>query len=227
VTGLLSVAVFLTLSAAFVAAPSHPSVNSALLRLGAPQGHRDQSRRHGLLLTFLAGLPAGRISAPPGYGAAAVAATLNKFRSPGVNSAAAGQQVGVNLIIYLVESFMDPDDLGFRLTSDPIPNIRALRQTHGVSYAIVPGQFGGSANTEFEVLTGMTMAFLPGGSVPYKRYLWRPIPSLARVLRDIGYSTVAIQADPKFYFRRERAYDVLGGTLVERVWRPMRRWFEQ
>lgn len=164
-TGLLSLAVLLAFPVAFLAAPSSPSVKSALERLGAPWGHADKSRLHGVLLTFLSDLPAARIASPPGYGTAAVAAALNKY-SPGAQSVAADQRV--NLIIYLVESLMDPDDLGLRFTSDPIPNIRALRRTHGVSYGITPEQFGGSANTEFEALTGMSMALLPTGSVPYK-----------------------------------------------------------
>ena len=222
-TGLLSVALLVAFAAAFSVAPSSPSVKSALQRLGAPSsapegltfaaGQREQSRRHGLILTFLAGLPAARISAPPGYGAAAVAATLTRYSRPSASSGAVGGGE-VNLIVYLVESLMDPNELGLHFSSDPIPNIRALQQTHGVSYAIVPEQFGGSANTEFEVLTGMTMAFLPGGSVPYKRYLWRPIPSLPRTLRDVGYATVAIQADPKYFFNRERVYDLVGFDRV-------------
>ena len=215
VTGLLSLAVLLAFPAAFSAAPSVTSVKSALQLVGAPVGQRDQSRRHGLLLTFLSNLPAARISAPPGYGAAAVIDTLNRYSTSDAPGEAR-QQGEANLIVYLVESLMDPDDLGFRFTADPIPNLRALRETHGIRYGIVPGQFGGSANTEFEVLTGMTMALLPGGSVPYKRYLWRRIPSLASTLRDLGYATVAIQADPKYYFNRERAYDLLGFDRV--VW---------
>lgn len=213
VTGLLSLIVLLAFPAAFLAAPSSPSVQSALQRLGAPRGHADKSRFHGVLLTFLSDLPAARIVPPPGYDAATVAAALHKYsrRAPGEP---AGKRA--NLIVYLVESFMDPNDLGLRFTSDPIPNIRALRRAHGFSYGIAPEQFGGSANTEFEALTGMAMALLPRGSVPYKRYLWRPIPSLARTLRSAGYATVAIQADPKHFFNRERAYDVLGFDRV--VW---------
>jgi phosphoglycerol transferase MdoB-like AlkP superfamily enzyme len=116
----------------------------------------------------------------------------------------------VNLIVYLIESFMDPDDLGLHYTSDPIPNIRALRRSHIGAYAVVPELFGGSANTEFELLTGMTRSFLPEGSPPYRQYLRRPIPSLPSALRALGYTTVAIHADPKYYYDRERVYGLLG-----------------
>jgi phosphoglycerol transferase MdoB-like AlkP superfamily enzyme len=122
----------------------------------------------------------------------------------------------VNLNVYLVESFMEPDDLGLHYTSDPIPNLRALRQTHISGYGIVPERFDGSANTEFEVLTGMTRSFLPEGSLPYRQYLRHPIPSLPRALKSLGYVTIAIQADPKYYYDRERVYDLLGFDRV--VW---------
>jgi phosphoglycerol transferase MdoB-like AlkP superfamily enzyme len=51
---------------------------------------------------------------------------------------------------------------------------------------------------------------LPGGSIPYRQYVRGPIPALARTLRDLGYATVAVQADPKYYYDRERVYPLLG-----------------
>jgi len=80
----------------------------------------------------------------------------------------------------------------------------------------VPERFGGSANTEFEVLTGMAMAYLPDGSLPFRQYIRHPIPSLPRLLGELGYSTTAIQADAKYYYNREQAYDLLGFENV--VW---------
>jgi len=111
---------------------------------------------------------------------------------------------------------MDPEDLGLHYTSDPIPNVRALRKAHIGGYGIVPEEFGGSANTEFEALTGMATSFLPEGSVAYRLYLRHPIPSLPSALRRLGYVTTAVQADPKHFFERERAYRLLGFDRV--VW---------
>ena len=122
----------------------------------------------------------------------------------------------MNLILYVVESFMDPDDLGLHYTSDPIPNIHALRKAQVGGYGIVPELFGGSANTEFEVLTGMTMSFLPVGSLPFRQFIRHPLPSLPRALGDLGFATTAVQADAKYYYNREQAYDLLGFQHV--VW---------
>jgi Sulfatase len=94
--------------------------------------------------------------------------------------------------------------------------VRAAGGGRIASHGIVPEQFGGSANSEFEVLTGMTMAYLPVGSLPFRQYIRHPVPSLPRLLGDLGYTTTAVQADAKYYYNREQAYDLLGFDRV--VW---------
>jgi Sulfatase len=207
----LAIVILLGLPAMFALAPSRPWVSTLMLRLGGPDSeHREKARRNGLLLSFMSEIPTTFVSAPPNYSPATVIATLGKYQRIGMTPAGDARKNGVNLIIYLVESLMDPDDLGFRYTADPIPNLRALRKAHVSGYAIVPERFGGSANTEFEALTGMTRSFLPEGSVPYRQYLRHRVLSLPCALNRLGYTTIAIQADPKYYYDRERVYNLLG-----------------
>jgi phosphoglycerol transferase MdoB-like AlkP superfamily enzyme len=222
-TGLLSLAVLLAFPVAFFQASyvpddvedSLPSADVLLSRFRArgPE-FKEMARLRGFLMSFISELPAAFGSTPPDYSPAAVASALSRYCRPGIT--AAGRHGGVNLIIYLVESFMDPEDLGLHYSSDPIPNVRALRKAHIGGYGIVPEEFAGSANTEFEVLTGMAMSFLPTGSVAYRLYLRDTIPSLPSALRRLGYVTTAVQADPKHFYDRERAYRLLGFDSV--VW---------
>jgi hypothetical protein len=205
---LLSVAVLMLFPVAFALVPSLPALEALLVRAGAPDGlHRERARLNGLVLSFLAEIPATFATTPGSYSEAAVSRALAAHAGRGMPTTRDGER-RVNLVVYLIESFMDPDDLGLRYTAEPIPNIRALRGRG--AYAVVPEAFGGSANTEFEVLTGMTRSFLPNGSLPYRQYLRRPIPSLPSALGALGYRTVAIQADAKYYYDRERVYDLLG-----------------
>ena len=177
--------------------------------LGAPQSeHRDMVRNGGIVLNFLSELQSAFVAVPSDYSAARVASVMRAY--PAAASPAAHGRGGVSLVVYLVESFMDPDELGFTYTSDPIPNLRALRLEQMGGWAIVPRAFGGSANTEFEMLTGMTNAFLPEGSIPYRQHVRSPLPALARTLQGHGYATVAVQADPRYYYDRERVYPLLG-----------------
>lgn len=173
------------------------------------------ARRNGVLYEFFSYLPDLVVSEPADYSAETVASVVKKYRwsnasasgAPSADGKAAGSDVSV--IVYMIESFMDPLELGVPLTADPIPTLRALSATHSSGYAIVPGRFGESASSEFEVLTGMSMSFLPERSVAYKQHIRRRIPSLPCLLRDSGYSTVAIQADPIEFFNRSEVYEHL------------------
>ena len=179
---------------------------AAVTTLGAPQSeHRDMVRKGGIVLNFLAELQSAFVNVPNDYSPARVAQVMRAY--PAV---AAPRRGGVSLVVYLVESFMDPNELGFTYTADPIPNLRTLRGEQIGGSAIVPRAFGGSANTEFELLTGMTNSFLPEGSIPYRQHVRTPMPALPRTLRDLGYATVAVQADPRYYYDRERVYPLVG-----------------
>lgn len=180
------------------------------------------ARRNGVLLEFVGGIPRIVVDAPAGYsedaieriaarrlGAASTSTT--GFAAPTrvavfEREDAHGPEESATIVIYMIESLMDPFDLGAALTDDPIPALRRLAAAYSSGYAIVPERFGGSANSEFEVLTGMSTSFLPGRSLAYKQYLKRRIPSLPCLLAKRGYRTVAVQADPITYFDRTKAY---------------------
>jgi hypothetical protein len=115
-----------------------------------------------------------------------------------------------NLILFIVESFMDPLELGLHFTADPIPTFHAIRRTSSGGKVVVPVFGGTSANTEFELLTGLSMYFLPDASCPYRQYLTQDIPSLPRMLHHYGYRTIAIPADPPYLFNRRAAFRHLG-----------------
>ncbi len=216
--GLLSLAGLLACPLAYFLADRLPAVNTLVVRFGG-RGHefrefREMARTNGFLMVFLSDLPAAFVSEPDAYSTTRVENAQSKYCTP--SRGAPGSRRGVNLILYMVESFMDPDDLGLHYTSDPIPNFRALHRSHIGGYGIVPEDFGGSANSEFEVLTGMTTSFLPEGGVAYRLYLRHPIPSLPGVLRGLGYVATAVQADPKYFYGRETVYRLLGFDRV--VW---------
>ena len=73
-----------------------------------------------------------------------------------------------------------------------MPFFRSLTENTVKGYACVSVFGGGTANSEFEFLTGHSMAFLPRGSVPYQQYLRGTVSSMASVLKSRGYSCVAM-----------------------------------
>lgn len=183
-------------------------------RIGAPSawttGRQESVRTSGFLLSFLTEIPASFIAAPSGYSAGAVDSALRRY--PGFAVPPAGRDPGkrVNLILYMVESLMDPDDLGWRCSSDPMPNLHALKRNGSGGTCIVPGKHNGSSDSEFEALTGMTKSFLPQRSLAYRQFVRAPVPSLPSALKRLGYRTFAVQADPKGFYSRVKAYRHLG-----------------
>ena len=64
-----------------------------------------------------------------------------------------------NVIFIQLESYFDPARIkGLTYAEDPIPNFRALRDSCSNGFLTVPSLGAGTANTEFEVITGMTKA---------------------------------------------------------------------
>ena len=76
-----------------------------------------------------------------------------------------------NIMFVQLESFFDPTEVEWlRFSEDPIPNLRKLFDEYSSGYFKVPSVGAGTANTEFEVLTGMSMRFFGPGEYPYKTY---------------------------------------------------------
>ena len=77
-----------------------------------------------------------------------------------------------NVLFVQLESFFDPieyEDL--QMSEDPIPNLRKMFENYSSGYFKVPSVGAGTANTEFEVLTGMNLRYFGPGEYPYKTCL--------------------------------------------------------
>lgn len=78
----------------------------------------------------------------------------------------------------------------------------------GVLYTSVLG--GGTCNSEFEFLSGNTMAFVGPGKYPYTLYDLSGIPTLARQFKELGYTTCAIHPNLATNWNRDRVYRGFG-----------------
>ena len=159
-----------------------------------PAGVRADQR---VPLSFLSEIPASFVTAPSGYSRDTVAAALRRYPAYAAPPADRGHERRVNLIVYMVESLMDPDDLGWRYSSDPIPNLRALWKDRFRRNLRRAGEHSGSSDSEFEALTGMTMSFLPDRSLAYRQFCQKPLPSLPAALKRQGYRTFAVAGGPE------------------------------
>ncbi|MBM6867665.1 LTA synthase family protein [Collinsella tanakaei] len=69
---------------------------------------------------------------------------------------------------------------------------------------------GGTANTEFEFLTGNSMANLGSGVYPYTIYNLSDVGNLAQQFKDLGYDTLAMHPNHATNWNRENVYEDFG-----------------
>lgn len=117
-----------------------------------------------------------------------------------------------NIVVIQLESFFDPAKVRFLdFSEDPIPYFRKLMREYSSGYYTVPSVGAGTANTEFETLTGMSMRYFGAGEYPYKGILQdTTCESIANVLSGIGYSTHAIHNNEANFYSRKKVYAKLG-----------------
>ncbi len=129
-----------------------------------------------------------------------------------INSSSHVNSAKPNIIIIQLESFIDPKLInGVTFNEDPIPNITKLKNENPSGWLSVPGIGGGTANTEFEVLTGFSLDYFGPGEYPYQTILRdQPCESIAYVLKEIGYSTHAMHNHDGSFYDRDTIYPMLG-----------------
>ena len=115
-----------------------------------------------------------------------------------------------NIVAIMNESWADFEDFGNLSLSESVTDyIDSLDNLiFGHTYTSVFG--AGTSASEFEFLTGNSMAFLPSGSIPYQQYILEPSASLASLLRENGYRTLAFHPGERTSWQRNQAYPLLG-----------------
>ena len=120
-----------------------------------------------------------------------------------------------NIICILLESFIDPYEVNFlQMSEDPIPTFHSLEQNFSTGYLTVPVVGAGTANTEFEVLTGMNIQYFGTGEYPYKTVLKSAdcpsVESIASDLSSIGYGTHVVHNNTATFYSRNNAFSKMG-----------------
>lgn len=169
------------------------------------------SERDGTAVAFLLELQYIDVDRPEGYEREAAEAF---FHTGAEIPPAAAENGYPNIIVIMDEAFSDLSVLGeFETSEDYMPFLHRMQEgadntVTGTLHVSVKG--GNTANTEFEFLTGNTMAFLPYGSVPYQQYVDEEQPALAAYLSDLGYTTRAAHPYYASGWERETVYPLLG-----------------
>ena len=117
-----------------------------------------------------------------------------------------------NVIVIMNEAFSDFRNLdsGLRTNQPVMPFLDSVEENAVRGYAAVSVFGGNTANSEFEFLTGHSMAFLPEGTVPYQNYIDETVYSLPWLMASLGYDTYATHPYLSSGWARTKVYPMMG-----------------
>ena len=166
---------------------------------------------YGLPYCFSASLFNTGISEPNGYTKKAMA-KIDKDGELNQTAASRSSDELPNIIVVQLESYFDVAKAEFFTTSeDACPNLHNLYQNYSNGYFKVPSVGAGTANTEFEVLTGMNLRYFGPGEYPYKTYSKKhPTESAATALASLGYGTHALHDNTGNFYSRANVFNNMG-----------------
>lgn len=186
-----------------------------LVRLPITPAHiwgRNGPKKNGVLMEFVCELNSLSVKPPEDYSAEKVCELIQPYMeetSPA--ETASVDDDNPHIIVLMSESYSDLSVLGLETDKEVNPYFDEISAStlHGYLLASVYG--GNTANSEWELLTGNTMAFMPGGSVPYRQYAdGEHVYSLVEILKEQNYECVAMHPYFSSGWSRTQVYPAMG-----------------
>lgn len=163
---------------------------------------------YGFSYCFLTSLVDRGIDEPPDYSDEKVSQVVTSLDGAPADDDA----VTPNILMVQLESFFDPKHVSaLSCSEDPVPNFTALKEACPSGFLTVPSIGAGTANTEFEVLTGMSLDYFGTGEYPYKTILQSSTCETVNYdLKDLGYTCHAIHDHTGSFYDRQLVFSHLG-----------------
>ena len=172
-------------------------------------------RDYGMPYCFIATSVNAGISRPKGYSEEMIAGLLDEKTKRGTDTKLEEKEDSTqhpNIIVLQMESFTVAQDYAnIEVSQDPTPVFNDLYENYTSGTFEVPACGAGTANTEFEVLTGISAKFFGPGEYPYKGKLRKKtLENMAYVTRAHGYNTAALHDHRALFYNRNEVYANLG-----------------
>lgn len=166
---------------------------------------------YGLPYCFMASLFNTGIDEPNDYSEETMAEISNNGEITKTETSLTQEEMP-NIIFIQLESYFDVEEAEFFTTSeDACPNLHKMYENFSSGYFKVPSVGAGTANTEFEVLTGMNLRYFGPGEYPFKTYVKeKPCESVATALSALGYGTHGLHNNGGNFYSRARVYNNMG-----------------
>ena len=194
--------------------------------------------KNGFVLNFVLGVGDGIIKAPEGYDPSLIeqlesdygSGTAADTKGTAADTSVAAEGVSDDtslltktkagavldgkkpvIITIMNESFADFRNVGDLTTNiDVMPFLDSLTENTMRGFALASVYGAKTPNSEWEYLTGNSMAFLPEGSVVYEQYISKEPTSLVSTLKNEGYTAVAMHPYQNTGWKRNTVYPKLG-----------------
>lgn len=166
---------------------------------------------NGYVLNFVLSARDSFVTAPEGYSLEIITELEQEYSSVKENPLGDTLEKEPAIIVVMSESFADLSVIGELETNEPLtPFLDSLYENTVKGYALSSVFGAKTPNSEWEFLTGGTMAFLPVGSVVYQQYLDDTPTSLVSTLKNQGYTCVAMHPYYETGWSRNLIYPTLG-----------------
>lgn len=171
---------------------------------------------NGYLVATCLEMKNSHITPPEGYSVERAAAILEAAMEEG--SSEVSTEELPHVILILNESFADLRILGdLELNQENMEFFNSLTENTVRGYVNAPGLGGGTANSEFEVLTGCSMALFPTNYYPYQQAIKKPVTSLVSRMQDNGYTVISMHPANANNWNRKKVYGYYG--FDESLWK--------
>lgn len=201
------------------------NVYNSLKVYGNPFNEIDVYNSMGFNYSFIFKINASMIRPPQNYNKEEYANRDREDRGEEISVLKAQEKP--NIVWIMGESFTDFSQnpvFSFDKGNDPNENFKKIcNQAPMTGRIVVPGFGGGTGDTEFDVLTGtLTIDTAPNGSYAFN-IVKNNTKSLASVLKNIGYNTMAFHPGYEWFYHRNVVYPRLGfdkSSFLENIKNP-------
>lgn len=119
-----------------------------------------------------------------------------------------------NIVMIMSEAFSDisnSESINFDEYGDPLEFYNQFINRDDVisGHIVVPNFGGGTSDTEFDVLTGCSTKYIDSSQVSYN-FIRKPMEAMPRLLKNIGYDTLAIHPGYGWFYNRTNVYKNMG-----------------
>lgn len=167
---------------------------------------------NGYILDFFSKVKEISVPEPDHYSMELIDELTDRYAADGNSGAANGSSKPPHIIVIMDEAFSDLSVVGeFATNTEVMPFISSLKEDTVSGYALASVYGGNTANSEYEFLTGNSMAWLSPNAVPYQQYVRASTYSMVSYLKSsYDYTCVAMHPYESSGWNRPVAYEHLG-----------------